>query len=167
MVLGLVAFLVFAPMIVEARRAANNERAQFARGGVEPRDDVYPAMRVVYPGMFVGMLIEGALRGAPPAPLACAGLVVFVVGKGIKWWAIRALGPAWTFRVIVVPGASLVSRGPYRYIRHPNYLGVVGEIVGVAMMTRAVVSGLLAVVIFGWLLARRLAVEERALAIIP
>ena len=59
--------VVFVPMLVEARRAARNERAQRARGGVEPRGDVYGVMRVAYPGVFLAMLAEGAVRGAPPA----------------------------------------------------------------------------------------------------
>ena len=59
----------------------------------------------------------------------------------------------------------MVARGPYRYLRHPNYVGVVGEIVGVGLVAQAIVSGPLAVLAFGVLLARRLAVEERALGL--
>jgi methyltransferase len=162
--LGLAAMLVFVPMACEAARAARNERAQRARGGVEPPDDVYTWMRIVYPLMFAAMLLEGVLRGAPSGGALGVGLVVFALGKAIKWWAIAALGPYWTFRVIVVPGAPLVVAGPYRYVRHPNYLGIAGEIVGAALMTGAVVSGVLATVVFGGLLAKRMSVEERALA---
>jgi methyltransferase len=65
--------------------------------------------------------------------------------------------------VIVVPGDSLVASGPYRYLRHPNYVGVVGEFIGTALMTGAIVTGPLALLGFGALLWRRIAVEERAL----
>ena len=70
------------------------------------------------------------MRGPDP-PVLAAGLAVFFVGtKALKWWAILTLGPSWTFRVIVVPGAPLIASGPYRFVRHPNYVGVVGELIG-------------------------------------
>jgi methyltransferase len=155
--------LVFGPMAVEARRAALNEQTQRQRGGVEPPGDVYNAMRIVYPAAFLGMIVEGAIRGGVPAPLLAAGATLFVAAKALKWWAILSLGPCWTFRVIVVPGAGRVAAGPYRYLRHPNYVGVAGELVSVALMAGAIVTGPLAVVLFGWLLLRRIGVEEVAL----
>lgn len=154
---------VFLPMLVEARRAAANERAQRARGGVEPPDDVYKMMRIAYPGAFLAMLAERGLRGDPPVPVLLAGATLFVLAKALKCWAVAALGPAWTFRVIVVPGARLVANGPYRLARHPNYIAVVGELVGVALMTGALVAGPLATLAFGMLLRKRIAVEERTL----
>src|SRR5690242_5757285 len=99
-------------MLVEARRAARNERAQRARGGVEPADDVYAVMQIAYPGAFAVMLAEGALRGDPPATAFAVGLTLFALAKALKWWAIVSLGPFWTFRVIVIPGAKLVASGP-------------------------------------------------------
>ena len=158
-----IAAAVFAPMLIEARRAAANERAQRARGGVEPRDDVYRVMRVAYPVGFAAMLAEMAWRGRPAVELLAAGATVFALAKALKWWAIAALGSAWTFRVIVVPDVPLVARGPYRFLRHPNYVAVVGEFVGAALMTGAFVAGPAATLVFVVLLSRRVAVEERAL----
>jgi methyltransferase len=155
--------IVFAFLIAEALRAAANERGQFARGGIEPDGDVYRWMKGAYPAAFLAMLIEGAVGAAPPPAAAIAGAVVFAAAKMLKWWAIVSLGPAWTFRVIVVPGAPLVAAGPYRYLRHPNYLGVVGELVGVALMTGATFTGPAATMLFGLLIVRRIAVENRAL----
>ena len=160
-----IALLIFAPMLVEAGRAARNERAQKARGGLEPRDDVYAIMRIVYPAVFVAMLAEGAVRGTPSTGVVAAGVTVFALAKLVKWSAILALGSSWTFRVIVVPGDRLVTTGPYRYVRHPNYAGVVGELTGVALMTGALFSGPPAVFVFSALLLKRIAVEERALKI--
>lgn len=156
-------FVVAVFMIIEARRASTNERAQRSRGGIEPADDVYALMQIAYPGIFILMLAEGAVRGArPTGEWFIAGLTLFIVAKILKWWTIATLGSFWTFRVIVVPGSTPIETGPYRIMRHPNYVAVVGEIVGVAMMMRAVVSGPLALVVFGTLLLRRTAVENRA-----
>jgi methyltransferase len=159
----LVSLLVFVPMLVEARRAARHERAQRARGGIEPAGDVYRVMQVAYPGAFLAMLAEGTLRGWPPPPVLAAGLVLFATAKLLKWWAILTLGQAWTFRVIVVPGASRIASGPYRLVAHPNYIGVVGELLGTAIVTGALVTGPLAIAGFGALILRRVAVERRAL----
>jgi methyltransferase len=162
--LAIIAAVVFAFMAVEALRAARNERAQRIAGGVEPPDDVYRWMQIAYPGAFAAMCLEGLARETPlPPAMLAVGALVFVLGKALKWWAIVTLGRCWTFRVIVVPGATLVDRGPYRLIRHPNYVGVIGELVGVAMLTGASVSGPIATAVFGALILRRIAVEERAL----
>ena len=157
------AAIVFGSLLVEARRAARNERAQLARGGVEPPGDVYRVMRIVYPGAFLAMFAEGVARGAPSPTVLAAGLAVFAAAKALKWWAILTLGPFWTFRVIVVPGASLIQTGPYRWLRHPNYVGVIGELSGVALMNSAPVSGVAAIATFAVLLIKRIAVEERTL----
>lgn len=154
--------LVFGPMLVEARRSVSNERIQRERGGVEARGDVYSLMRVTYPAAFAAMIAESAIRDT--APWFWIGLIVFAAAKALKWWAIVSLGRAWTFRVIVVPGASLVSRGPYAWLSHPNYVAVVGELCGVALMAHAVVAGPIATVGFGALMWKRVTIEARALA---
>jgi len=160
--------VVFGSMLVEARRAAANEAAQRERGGIEPGNDVYRVMRVVYPATFLAMAVEGVARGGASGPLLVAGVGLFAAAKALKWWAIWTLGPFWTFRVIVVPGTSPVIAGPYRYLRHPNYLAVVGELMSVALMTGAVLTGPVVIVGFGLLIIKRIGVEERALgAILP
>ena len=163
MALLTIGLLIFVPMLVEAARARRNERAQKARGGLEPPDDVYAIMRIAYPAAFLAMLAEGAAHGRSPAAIVVTGLAIFTAAKIIKWSAILALGRFWTFRVIVVPGDRLVGTGPYRFLRHPNYVGVIGELVGAALMTRALVTGPIAVIVFAVLLYNRIAVEERVL----
>ena len=133
----LILIVVYAPMLLEALRASRNERAQRALGGIEPADDVYTLMRVAYPGAFLAMIVEGMLRGGPPRPVLLSGVVVFAIAKTLKWWAILTLGRFWTFRILVIPGATLVAEGPYRWLRYPNYVGVVGELIGVGLMTGA------------------------------
>ena len=91
------------------------------------------------------------------------GIAVFLAGKLLKWWAILSLGRFWSFRVLVLPGAPLVTSGPYRLMRHPNYVGLMGEIAGVALMMRAPFTGVVSAVVFGALLVARIRVEERLL----
>jgi methyltransferase len=87
------------------------------------------------------------------------------MAKALKFWAIATLGPRWTFRVLVPPGAPLVTGGPYAWVRHPNYLAVIGEFVSFAILVGAPLTGLGSVIGFGALLRRRIRVEERALGI--
>ena len=155
--------LAFLPMAFEARLAARHDRALRAAGAAEPKDDVFPVMQVVYPTAFLAMALEAFLRGAQADAVFAAGAVMFAAAKTIKYWAIATLGPRWTFRVLVPPGSSLIHAGPYRFMRHPNYLGVLGELAGMALIAHAMVSGPIAVVLFAGIIAARIRVEERAL----
>src|SRR5262245_11700553 len=150
-------------LLVEAWRARGNERRLFARSGTEPAGDVYAIMRVAYPSAFLAMFAEGFLRHSAAPPLLLPGVMLFILAKALKWWAILSLGPYWTFRVVVVPGASLVTTGPYRVLRHPNYVAVIGELVAVALMNDARIAGPIMTFAFATLIAMRVRVENRAL----
>src|SRR5690606_27533318 len=148
-------------MLLEARLSRANERRLRAQGAVEPPNDVYRAMQVAYPGAFLVMAIEGAVAGPRPGLMTVAGGLVVLAGKTLKFWAIATLGPRWTFRVLVPPGGELVTSGPYRWLRHPNYVGVIGELAGMALLVGAAVSGPIATAVFAWLMWWRIGVENR------
>jgi methyltransferase len=160
-VTALLAVLVM--MLAELLRSRRHERELRRRGAVEPDDDVYRLMAVVYPLIFVLMAMEGALAGPTARWLLLGGFTIFVSAKALKAWAIAALGPRWSYRVLVLPAAPLVTTGPYAHMRHPNYLAVFGEIVGFAMMLGAAWAGIGSVLLFGALVRKRIAIEEHAL----
>jgi methyltransferase len=151
-------------MLIELQLSVFNERSLRAKGAVEPPDDVIRWMQVAYPGAFVLMGIEAAAGGPLSRDWVIGGLLLFGWAKALKFWAMAHLGSRWTFRVLVLPGAPLVSSGPYRYLRHPNYVAVIGELIAVAIALQAPVTGVIATLGFGWLIWRRIQVEERALA---
>lgn len=155
---------VFVTLLLEAMLSRRHERALRRRGAIEPANDVHRLMAVAYPGAFLAMAAESVLRGSPPRAWLLSGVTLFVLAKAVKYSAIRALGERWTFRVLVLPGEPLVVRGPYRFMRHPNYVGVAGELVGSTLAFGAWVVGPLATILFLALVARRMAVEEAALA---
>jgi methyltransferase len=157
--------VVVAMMLAEQRYSLANERALRVRGAIEPPGDVYPVMRLTYPAAFVVMTLEGVLTGSPPVAWVIAGAVVFVAAKALKYWAIASLGARWTFRVLVPPDADAtrVTSGPYKFLRHPNYVGVMGELVGMALLVGARVTGPLATFLFGLVLWQRIRVENSAL----
>ena len=150
-------------MAGEAVLSSYNERLLRARGAIEPEGDVIGSMRWAYPGAFVLMGIEGALTGPAPPNVLLGGLALFGFAKALKIWAMSSLGTRWSYRVLVVPGEPLVTAGPYRFIAHPNYLAVAGEIASVAAIVWAPVTGVFATIGFGWLMIARIRVEDRAL----
>ena len=150
-------------MLGESLISRRHERQLRQRGAVEPPDDVYAMMRWAYPGAFVVMAVEGALFGPADTPIVLAGALLLGAAKALKWWAMASLGTRWTFRVLIVPDAPLVRTGPYARLRHPNYVAVVGELLGMALLAGAAVSGPMAVLLFGLLLRQRIRVEDRAI----
>jgi len=162
-------------LLAETRLSRAHERRLREHGAVMPSGDVYVALLVLYPSAFVLMGAEGVWRASEterhglslataggPSWLA-SGIVMFVASKILKYWAIRSLGDRWTFRVFVVPDAPLVTTGPYRYVTHPNYIAVIGELIGTAMMVGAPVSGPLMLGAFGVALRARVKFENQIL----
>lgn len=175
-IVGLTGGAMIGLLLAEARVSRAHERTLVARGAIAPPGDVYRAMAIVYPAAFLAMIAEGvwrasqtadAVTGAGAPAWAVSGALLFIASKALKYWAIGALGDRWTFKVLVEPGRPLVTSGPYQYIRHPNYVAVVGELGGAAMMVGAVVSGPIGVLVFGLLLLLRIRFEDRVLASAP
>jgi methyltransferase len=157
--------IAFIPMLFEARRSAANERTLRARGAIEPAGDVYRAMQWAYPACFLAVVVEAWVRGGGFGAVAVAGAWLFASAKALKYWAIATLGERWTFRVLVPPASTRTGDGPYRVMRHPNYVAVVGELLGFAMIGQAPIAGAAAIAGFGALLLARVRVEERALGL--
>lgn len=155
--------LTLTPMLIEASVAARHDRALRAAGAVEPAGDVYRVMQFSYPACFVAMAGEAWLRAARFDALFAAGLAVFAGSKLLKYWTIGTLGPRWSFRVLVPLGSARITTGPYRFLRHPNYLAVLLELAGTGVMAHAPVSAAASLAGFGALLLARIRVEERAL----
>jgi methyltransferase len=163
MLLLVAPLLAALPMLAETALSSSHERALRAAGAVEPAQDVYPLMQIVYPAAFVAMVAEAWIRGSYWTDIAMVGLAIFVAAKAFKYWVIATLAGRWTFRVLVPPGSSRTLAGPYRWMRHPNYVAVVGELAGFAVFCQAPIAGALSVLAFVPILVARVRVEERAL----
>ena len=158
-------FLVALYLVSESLISFRNERRLRARGAIEAPDDVWRVMAVTYPLAFVAMFAEGLARGGPSRGVFAAGFAVWVLAKALKSWAIISLGDRWSFRVLVLPGAPLVTHGPYRWLRHPNYVAVAGELAGAAAMMFAPIAGVVFTLAFIEIMRRRIRVEERLLGL--
>jgi methyltransferase len=163
-VVSLVALVaVLLMMLAEMQLSRHNERVLRSRGAVEPSADVYRTMAWAYPALFVVMAVEGAVFGPAPGPATLAGAALLGAAKALKFWAIASLGSRWTFRVLVPPDGELVTGGPYAFLRHPNYVAVIGELASMGLLVGARVSGPVALLLFGVLIRQRIRVEETAL----
>jgi methyltransferase len=108
--------------------SARHERRLRDRGAYEVGAAHYPVMVAVHTGWLAVLWL--AVVGWPPGPVVLDWLFVglYAVVQGLRVWTLASLGERWTTRIIVVPGETLVARGPYRFLRHPNYVVVVAEI---------------------------------------
>ena len=122
-------------------------------------------MVVVHTGLLAGALVEVALADRPFLPwLGWPMVAVVLATQALRWWCIATLGRQWNTRVIVVPGAVRVAGGPYRWLRHPNYLAVVVEGVALPMVHTAWLTALLFTVANAAVLSVRVRTENLALA---
>ena len=160
---AVVLLAVMLMMLAEAIVSRSHERTLREQGAIEPPGDVYATMQWAYPGAFVLMAAEGVLAGPAATLISATGVILMAASKALKWWAMASLGVRWTFRVLIVPGAPLVTRGPYAIWRHPNYIAVVGELLAMALMANAGITGPVTTLLFSWLMWQRIRVEERAL----
>ena len=162
-----IAFVTLLAMLLimagEAVLSRFNETLLRGKGAVEPPGDVIGIMRWAYPLSFLAMFVEGALTGPSPREVLLWGLALLGVAKALKLWAMTTLGSRWTYRVLVLPNAPLITAGPYRFVSHPNYIAVIGEIASVAMIVWAPISGVLATIGFGSLIVNRIRLEDKAL----
>lgn len=149
-----------AELVVSKRHAA----WAFSRGGVEYGRRHYGVMVVLHTALLVGAVAEVWWLDRPFLPvLGWSMLALVLTSQALRWWCIRTLGPQWNTRVIVVPGLPLVSRGPYRVLRHPNYVAVVVEGVALPLVHTAWVTAVLFTVLNAALLTVRIRVEDHAL----
>jgi methyltransferase len=157
--------LVGVERLAELVVSTRNARWSLRRGGVETGRGHYPPMVVLHTGLLVGCLLEVWLLDRPFLPALGLVMVVLVLAsQALRWWCIATLGRQWNTRVIVVPGMPLVSSGPYRFLRHPNYVAVVLEGVALPLVHSAWVTALVFTTLNIALLAVRLRAEEAALA---
>ena len=155
-VVGIVAIQRLAELAVSRR----NYRALVAQGGIEVGRRHYPLIVALHAGWLLALvsLIDF------DAPISIPLLGVFVLAQCARIWTLRTLGRFWTTRVVVLPKGDRVRAGPYRYIKHPNYVVVAIEIAVVPLMFGAWQIAAIATVLNLLVLRTRIRVENRALA---
>lgn len=155
-----VALLLFvtAQRAAELLLARRNTARLLARGAHEVAPGHYPLIVVVHAAWLAAPWIYG--RDNPVQPF---WLAIYAMLQVLRVWILTSLGARWTTRIIILPGAPLVARGPYRFMRHPNYALVAAEIAVLPLALGLPPLALLFSVLNALVLAIRLRAEERAL----
>jgi methyltransferase len=156
--------LVATQRLLELVLSRRNERRIRARGAVERGRGHYPLMVALHALWIASTLVEGILRGPEVPALWPVPLALFLLAQALRYWAVFSLGESWNTRILVVPGAKLVRRGPYKYLDHPNYVVVVVEILAFPLIFGAWVTALVFTALNAALLYVRIREEDRALA---
>ena len=157
---GLVGIERLAELVVAKRNLAHS----LARGGHEAGFGHYPAMVVLHSGLLAGCLLEVWLADRPFVPaLGWVMLAVVLAAQALRWWCIRTLGPQWNTRIVVVPGLTRVTGGPYRLFAHPNYVAVVAEGIALPLVHTAWITALVFTLLNAVLLRVRIRTENLAL----
>ena len=134
-----------------------------SHGGYESGFGHFPFMVVLHTGLLVACLVEAAQRPFIPA-LGWSMFAVVVLSQALRWWCIATLGPRWNTRIVVIPGLALVGSGPYRWLRHPNYVAVVLEGIALPLVHTGWVTAVVFTVLNAALLRVRISAENAAMA---
>ena len=158
-------FLLIGERLFELSLSRRHAERALTAGAVEVGQGHFRVMKALHTAFFVGCLGEVWFGGAQFSfALALPMAIIVVLSQALRYWAIATLGVRWNVRVIVLPGRQAVASGPYRFLRHPNYLAVVLEGIAVPLIHGAYVTALVFSVLNAYLLKVRILVEERALA---
>lgn len=159
---GTVAIERVAELVVAKRNLAWS----LARGGQEAGFSHYPFMVTLHTGLLAGCVLEVWLGGRPFVPaLGWPMFVLVLASQALRWWCVRTLGPQWNTRVVVVPGAGRVTRGPYRFLAHPNYVAVVVEGFALPLTHTAWLTAVAFAALNAVLLTVRIRTENAALVV--
>lgn len=158
--IALVAVERVVELIVSNRHAA----WAFERDGIEYGKGHYPPMVVLHSALLVGALLEAWIIGRDFIGwLGWTMLALVALAQALRWWCILTLGNSWNTRVIVTPEVPLVTRGPYRWISHPNYVAVVIEGFALPLVHTSWITAVVFTVLNAWLLTVRIRSENAAL----
>jgi methyltransferase len=152
--------LVVAQRLVELAIASRNTRRLLARGGREVGADHYPLFILLHASWLLAIALTTPLRAQPSWPL----VGVYAILQLVRVWVIATLGPYWTTRIITVDGAPIVRSGLYRWVRHPNYWVVTGEIAILPLAFHNWVVALVWSILNALLVRYRIRLETKALA---
>ena len=160
-----VVVLVFIQRMFEVRFSNRNVARIISEGGSERSSNYLPAVRLLHISWFLAMILEVYLLHRPFVPvLAAIGLVGAVAGQCLRYFSMRALGYRWTVPIMTIPRAPVVDSGIYRYLRHPNWLGVVLELALIPLIHSAYLTSIFFSLGNAFIMHKRINAEEEALS---
>lgn len=164
LVLELITIIIVLQRLSELALASRNRKLAFAHGGREYGAKHYRVIVLLHLLWLFGFNIESLVCGGQVSNLWPVWTVMFCIAQVLRYWAIASLGNAWNTRIIIVPGRPRITRGPYRWLAHPNYVAVILEFIAVPLLVNAPITAVLGTALnitLLWLV--RIPAEDRAL----
>lgn len=156
---------VLVQRLFELRMARRNTLWMKERGGKEFGAGHYPLLVLIHALFFVSLSAEVFIFNRPLAWWWGIPFIVFIAAQGLRWWCIATLGRFWNTRIVVLPHSSIIRRGPYRWLRHPNYVVVMLELLVLPLIFRAYFTAITVSILNYFVLKTfRIPAEERALS---
>jgi methyltransferase len=149
--------------IIELLVARNNEKWIKSKGGYEVGANHYPYMVAIHIGFFISLIIEFMVFKQAVSRFWLLLFVVFISLQIMRVWVIASLGRFWNTKILVLPGALAVKKGPFHFIRHPNYVVVTSEIIVIPLMFEAYFTAIVFTLLNVIILSVRIPKEEAAL----
>ncbi|RSD26558.1 isoprenylcysteine carboxyl methyltransferase family protein [Mesobacillus subterraneus] len=161
-------FYIFVGVIIFQRLmelviARRNESWMKKRGAIEFGKGHYPAMVTIHTAFFIFLIFEVIYFDKSLSSYWPILLAVFIFTQAMRVWALSSLGKFWNTKIIILPGADVVKKGPYKIIKHPNYLIVAVEFIVIPLMFNAYITMIVFTLLNIIILSIRIPAEEKAL----
>jgi len=164
MLISMIISLVCLQRLIELRVAKRNEKWMIKQGAFEVGASHYPYMIAMHISFFLVLLIEVFFLDRDLSPWWQPLTFLFLLTQAARFWCLLSLGRFWNTKIIVLPNAEVIQKGPYKFIRHPNYFIVTVEILILPLLFQAYFTAILFSLLNVAMLSVRIPSEERALA---
>lgn len=156
-------FVLILQRLSELMYARKNEKIMKEKGAIEYDSRGYSVIVVMHVLFFVSLIAEKVYMERSYNSLSLIFLTLFLGAQFLRYWAISTLGTFWNTRIIVLPGSEPVRKGPYRYLKHPNYIAVAIELAVIPLIFSCYITAVTFSIINLILLRRRIETEENVL----
>lgn len=148
---------------IELGIAKRNERSLKSRGAIEFGSEHYPWIVMLHISFFTFLIMEVMVTDKELSILWPLWLTIFIIAQLGRIWVILSLGKHWNTKILVLPDAPLIVRGPYKYVKHPNYIIVAVEILVLSLLFNGYLTAIFFTILNIWMMSVRIPAEERAL----
>lgn len=159
----IILILVILQRLTEVSIARRNEKWMLSHGAYEVGTSHYPYMVTMHVSFFLFLIIEVSTDNSSLSALFPLFFLLFIAVQALRIWCIHSLGPFWNTKIIILPGAEVVRKGPYTFMRHPNYAVVCLEILLLPLMFQAYFTAFCFTLLNITMLSVRIPIEEKAL----
>jgi len=150
--------------LLELLIARRNEKYARAKGAREYDEKGYKVIVLMHIAFFISLISEYIYLGKTLSHYWAPLLIIFLLAQVLRYWAISSLGYYWNTKILITPKTSPINQGPYKYIRHPNYLAVVAEIAVIPLIFSCYLTAIIFTLLNFIALRRRIRIEEQALS---